>query len=184
MPRKGSNGKGGEASPQQRAFAQRNERPVRPENMLTPESSESDKAIYAAELRAFAVELEAWSSLRGGFREASPSDSKKEIKLDLFDGQYDVLSRWRSQLIAAARVRNWHLQLEPDYESEYTTAVADVQRELEGAMAMSFESTALQYYQDAVDAHSRLSELDPRCDFRAAFVFAFVSAAVRLCFRP
>ena len=82
MPPKGSKGKGGSPSPQQRAFAQRNERPVKPENMLTSESSESDKAIYAAELRAFAVELEAWSSLREGFREAPPSDSKKEVKLD------------------------------------------------------------------------------------------------------
>ena len=49
MPPKGYKGKGGSPSPQQRAYAQRNERPVKPENMLTSESSESDKAIYAAE---------------------------------------------------------------------------------------------------------------------------------------
>ena len=126
-------------------------------------------------MSAYAKELEFLQS-------GKPSGSfvnRKEMRLDTFDGAYEGLPRWISQLRAAARLRGWLTQLEPDYLSP-PSPDAVVQLELESAMALSFEAAALQYYEDACEAHAGLSDEDLQFHYKAAFVLAHVAAAVRL----
>ncbi len=157
-------------------------RPVKPERP-SDEASEARWAAFAEEMRAYSIELSEFASETQRVRPSSSgSSARKEIRLESYDGAYENLARWLSQLRAAARLRGWEAQLEPDWD-EPPEPAPEVQLELESAMALCFESTALQSYQSAVEAHARLRKQDPRCHFRAAFVLSFVAAAVRLRFR-
>ena len=93
--------KGGEDPPEVKVELP--ERPVVPPD----DASDARWQAFAEQMSAYAKELEFLQS-------GKPSGSfanRKEMRLDTFDGAYEGLPRWISQLRAAARLRGWQTQL-------------------------------------------------------------------------
>ena len=77
-------------------------RPVKPERP-PDEASEARWAAFTEEMRAYSIELSEFASEAQRVRPSSSGgSSRKEIRLESYDGAYESLARWLAQLRAAA----------------------------------------------------------------------------------
>ena len=92
-------------------------RPVKPEPP-PDDASEARWAAFGEQMRAYTMELSEFAAETQRVRPSSSGggSARKEIRLESYDGAYESLARWLAQLRAAARLRGWGAQLEPDWD--------------------------------------------------------------------
>ena len=91
-------------------------KPARP-----PEDADADAfRLYSIELSVYDTELRAWmqASAPAQLPPAPSVATPKEMKVDVFDGEYAGLARWIFQIEAACLARGYVADLKPDYTAK------------------------------------------------------------------
>ena len=139
--------------------------------------------MYKEQLRAYnnemeALDLEKRAALSSGSSASSgppPSPYRyKEMKIDVWDGDYESMKRWQQQLKSQANVRGYLAQLNGTASKPDTA----IQVELAEAIAASLQGDALGYLETAEESYVRLEEEER--SWHAKHLVSCVCAAVRL----